>query len=105
MFNITPEALDYIKRKGQNITLYMQELIYSSWRAPQAASLVPAVRVGKPQNDGKIKYIQHTINGINIWQADNVNPIQTDVPIEIGLKKNFFFHKLTISKARELELI
>lgn len=101
MFHINKEALDYIKRKGANVTIYMQ-MVHSGgrWCAKQVTNLVPAVRPGKPHPGEMKNYASYNVNGINIWKADNVKPQKFDTPISIGIKKRWIIYELTIDGVR-----
>lgn len=94
LFRIERNALDYIKKKGIDITVWL-ETFHSGggWcAARQVTTRTPAVRRGKPGL--KEKYATVTVDGITIWYARDINIDRGGCTI--ALEKRWIFKELVI---------
>lgn len=102
MFTISPEAKDYIRKKGGVITLYM-ESHYSPGGCCALRCIstrTPAVRMGQPYGYGDSRFWECSIDGITLVVSNDVVPSSHDGTIHIGLQKYLLAREITVRGAR-----
>ena len=105
MFKISNDAIEHIKRTGEDVLVYVKTVTAGGgWCAKQAFSLVPAVRAGKPHPEVMKHFSLYPVEGINVWKEKEILFENQDTPASIELKKVFFMKVLTIDGVRAAQV-